>query len=148
MCFILCNTKEFNIWKMAKIKTGFVVEMKAPNMMLLWNGSLYIRKNEPPRYLQLLKMNIETQGGQWNNTITYYNVQVVGKTLGIFSWNSNSKNKGFGMGTYIKILVRIDVIKVPKNAKMQIAPKLEKNGLWDKRKLAIVKNTTSQVEKD
>jgi len=24
--------------------------------------------------------------------------------------------------------VRIDVIKVPKNAKMQIAPKLEKNG--------------------
>jgi len=40
---------------MAKTKTGFVVEMKAPNMMLLWNGSLYIRKNEPPRYLQLLK---------------------------------------------------------------------------------------------
>jgi len=53
--FILCNIKEFNTWKMAKTETRFVVEMKAPNMMFLWNGSLYIRKNEPPRYLQLLK---------------------------------------------------------------------------------------------
>ncbi len=33
------------------------------------------------------------------------------------------------MGTYIRIPVRIDAIKVPKNAKMQITPKLEKNGL-------------------
>jgi hypothetical protein len=40
------------------------------------------------------------------------------------------------MGIYIRIPVRIDVIKVPKNAKMQIAPKLEKNGFRDRRKLA------------
>ncbi len=32
------------------------------------------------------------------------------------------------MGTYTRILVKIDVIKVPKNVKMQISPKLEKNG--------------------
>jgi hypothetical protein len=31
------------------------------------------------------------------------------------------------MGTYTRIPVRIDAIKVPKNAKMQIAQKLEKN---------------------
>jgi hypothetical protein len=37
---------------MAKIETGFVAKMRAPNMMLSQNGSLYIRKNEPPRYLQ------------------------------------------------------------------------------------------------
>jgi hypothetical protein len=39
--------------------------MRAPNMMLYWNGSLYIRKNEPPRYLQkmLLKNEYKTQGG-------------------------------------------------------------------------------------
>jgi hypothetical protein len=28
--------------------------------------------------------------------------------------------------------VKIDAIKVPKNTKMQIAAKLEKNGLWKK----------------
>jgi hypothetical protein len=32
------------------------------------------------------------------------------------------------VATYTRIPVRIDEIKVPKNAKMQIAPKLEKNG--------------------
>jgi hypothetical protein len=31
------------------------------------------------------------------------------------------------MGTYTSILVKNDEIKVPKNAKMQIAPKLGKN---------------------
>jgi hypothetical protein len=47
-------------------------------MTLSWNGSLYIRKNKPPKYT--------------------------------------------------RIPVIIDAIKVPKIAKMQIAPKLEKNG--------------------
>jgi hypothetical protein len=32
------------------------------------------------------------------------------------------------MGTYIRIPMRIDAIKVPKDAKMQIAQKLENNG--------------------
>jgi len=44
---------------MTKIETRFVVEMKAPNMMISWNGSLYIRKNEPPRYLQKMLLKIE-----------------------------------------------------------------------------------------
>jgi hypothetical protein len=37
---------------MTNIKIGFVAKMRAPNMMFSWNGSLYIRKNEPPRHLQ------------------------------------------------------------------------------------------------
>jgi hypothetical protein len=45
------------------------------------------------------------------------------------------------MGIYTRILVRIDVIKVPKNAKMQIAPKLEKNGFWDKKKTCKLSRT-------
>jgi len=50
--FTLCNDKEFGTWKIAKTETGSVAEMRAPNMTLSWNGSLYIRKNKPPKYLQ------------------------------------------------------------------------------------------------
>jgi len=50
------------------------------------------------------------------------------KLLESFSWNPNNKSKGFGMGTYSRIPMKIDVMKVPKITKMQIAPKLEKNG--------------------
>lgn len=39
-------------WKIASTETGSVAEMSAPYMMLSWKGSLYIRKNNPPRYLQ------------------------------------------------------------------------------------------------
>jgi hypothetical protein len=35
----LYNTKEFNTWKTVKIETGFIVEMRGPNMMLSWNGT-------------------------------------------------------------------------------------------------------------
>jgi hypothetical protein len=50
---------------MTKTKIRFVVEMKAPNMMLSWNGSLYIRKNKTPKYLQknYWKMSKKTQRG-------------------------------------------------------------------------------------
>jgi hypothetical protein len=33
------------------------------------------------------------------------------------------------MGIYTRIPMKIDAIKVPKNAKIQIAPKLENNGV-------------------
>jgi hypothetical protein len=84
-------------------------------------------------------MSIETQGGHWNNIIAYYIVQAVGKTFGIFFLKiQTTKSKGFGMGTYTRILMIIDAIKVSKNAKMQIAQKLEKNGFWDKRRLVNI----------
>jgi hypothetical protein len=44
------------------------------------------------------------------------------------SQNPNNKSKGFGMGNYTKIPMRIDATKVPNNAKMKITPKWEKNG--------------------
>jgi tryptophan-rich sensory protein len=81
------------------------------------------------------KMSIETQVSHWSNIITYYIVQAFGKTFWIFFSKSKQQNKGFGMGTYTRILMIIDAIKVSKNAKMQIAQKLEKNGFWDKRRL-------------
>ncbi len=68
------------------------------------------------------------------------------KLLESFSWNLNNKNKGFGMGTYIKIPMRIDAIKVPKNAKMQIVEKLEKNGFWDKKTCRLSKTQHPKLE--
>jgi hypothetical protein len=44
---------------MAKTEIGFVAKMRAPNMMFIWNGSLYMRKNKPPRYLQKLLLKNE-----------------------------------------------------------------------------------------
>jgi hypothetical protein len=44
---------------MAKIEIGFVAKMRAPNMMLSQNGSLYMRKNEPPKYLQKMLLKNE-----------------------------------------------------------------------------------------
>lgn len=41
-----------------------------------------------------------------------------------------TKTTGDKMITYTKTPVTIDVMKVPRIAKMQIAPKLEKNGFW------------------
>jgi hypothetical protein len=66
-------TKEFYTWKMAKTKTRFVVEMKAPNMMFIWNGSLYIRKNERPKYLQKMLLKNEYRNPR-RPLKQYYNI--------------------------------------------------------------------------
>jgi hypothetical protein len=56
-------------------------------MMLSWNGSLYIRKNKPPKYLQklLLKNEYKNPRRQLKQYYSILSVQVANKTLGIFS---------------------------------------------------------------
>ncbi len=72
-CFILCNTKKFSTWKMTKTEIGFVVELRAPNMMFSWNGSLYVRKNEPPKYLQKMLLKNEYRNPR-RPLKQYYNI--------------------------------------------------------------------------
>lgn len=110
-------------------------------MMLSWNGNLYIKKNRPPKYLQT---NFEVRRWSFGKV-----KQVSCKDLGdepissqgirmllsphTFKWLSSAnktKNNKNEVITHTKTPVTIDVMKVPKIAKTQIAPKLEKNGFW------------------
>jgi hypothetical protein len=58
---------------MAKTKTRFVAKMRALSMMLSWNGSLYIRKNEPPKYLQKILLKNEYRNPR-RPLKQYYNI--------------------------------------------------------------------------
>jgi hypothetical protein len=58
---------------MTKTEIGFVVELRAPNMMFSWNGSLYVRKNEPPKYLQKMLLKNEYRNPR-RPLKQYYNI--------------------------------------------------------------------------